>query len=220
MTKRIPDVPGVPSVPPISEAWQMEECVLDFMSSFWELICSVWEKIASVFKKKSNNLDSTIWKIIETKWKNIKEDKEDGFQREWDSQLIETDITTIEDLCSILKKWGRLDYQNSEVSKLVNRIIGDARNKETNYKLLIDNLYKIDGVDQEFISKLARSIDYLFEKLWSRKCLVVDKSGGSTFDYQLELDIRYIRKLRRFKKYRKKILEYLQDLNKINHEIH
>lgn len=214
MTKRIPDVSKVPSVPPVSEAWPMEECVLVMMSSFWELICSVWEKISSIFKKKSKELDSSWWKTCDKKWKPIKEDKEFDSQKEWDSQTLEVDIATTEDLCSILKKWGRLNYQNPEVSRLVKRIIWYARDNEDDYKILINNLYKIDGVDHDFVENLLRGIDYLFEKLWSWKFSVVDKSGGSSFDYELELDIEYIRTLTRFKKYRRKVLAYLKNLKK------
>ena len=71
-------------------------------------------------------------------------------------------------------------------------------------------------MDHDFVENLLRGIDYLSEKLWSWKCSVVDKSGGSSFDYELELDIEYIRTLRKFKKYRRKVLAYLKDLNKIN----
>ena len=217
MTRRIPDVPKVPSV---SEAWPMEKYILNSMSSFWEVICSVWEKISSVFKKKSKKLDSSWWKTLETKWKPIKEGKEFDSQWGWDSQFLETHITSIEDIRSILKQWGRLDYQNPKVSKLVKRIIWDAWDNENDYKLLINNLYKIDGVDHDFVDNLLRGIDYLFEKLWSRKCSVVNKSGGSTFDHELELHISYFMTLARFKKYRRKVLAYLKDLNKINREIY
>lgn len=214
MTRRIPDVPNVPDVQPISEAWPMEECILELMSSFWELIYSIWSRISSVFKRKSTESDSTWWETLEiweTKHETFGTDTVFDQKKELDSSLLGTREITKEDICLILERWGDLDYKNPEISRLIKRIIWDAWYNEDDFKLLIDNLYKIDGVDPDFIDTLTRGIDSLFDKLQSWKFDVVNKSGGSTFDYQLALDIQYLALLKRFKKYRSEVLTYVKN---------
>ena len=106
-------------------------------------------------------------------------------------------------------KFWSLDYRDAVISERMKSIVWNAWKKEWEFDLLIKNLDKIDWLDSDFVDCLLKGADYLLDKLRSWKCNVVNKCGGSSFDYQLGVEIQYITSLIKYKKYHGKIVSWI-----------